>query len=540
MFLRKLLIIFTYIFCSFVYAQSSNIDRTKDDIDRQILSISKKSYSLNEKLRLYLEIYQNAEKINYTKGILESGEQMMIIYHGLGQDEKSIQQSYIIEKLALENNNHESLAKIYIQRGTALSALGFYDENYTNLEKAKQFVYKIENDNTRHYNMALLYQGLAAGYFSKKQPRQDTILKYFNKSLHEALLITDSTASVRQTEDKYDLLSYLYMNIGMIYSLFEPKNFDLAETNLQKSLLILNERKFTQVKVDKIPILNYLANFYFEQNKIEPAIKYAQHVLELELKNKNPSARVLAFGTLANIYEKLKVKDSTLKYMSLYANLTDSLAYINKKSIDHTVKTIAVEKDRLHQKNLNEYLLISCIIVAFIVLMTWYFWKRYKIKLQKRYDLIIEGLKSKDNKIPIIEDYDGAEIKNVEKTIYIPEETTAFILDKLTKFEKSEKFLKKDVSLSSLSNTFNTNPRYLSEIIKLYKNKNFNGYINSLRISYITDKLYNDVIFREYKISYLAEVCGFASREVFAVIFKKETGVSPSYFISQLKTNLEK
>jgi YesN/AraC family two-component response regulator len=86
-----------------------------------------------------------------------------------------------------------------------------------------------------------------------------------------------------------------------------------------------------------------------------------------------------------------------------------------------------------------------------------------------------------------------------------------------------------------LSNSLNTNPRYLSEIIKQHKGKNFNNYLNGLRIHYITNKLYDTPVFREYKISYLAEACGFSSREVFAVIFKKETGVTPSYFISQLK-----
>lgn len=538
MLLRKLLIVFIYIIYSFSKAQSNNTDPTKEAIDQRISITDKKPYTLSEKLTLYLDINKDAKQINYTKGLLESGEKLMIIYHSIGEHDKSIQQSYQIEKLATETNNYESLAKIYIQRGTALSALGFYEENYSTLLKAKRFVYKIKSVNKRHYNMALLYQGLAAGYFSQKQSHQDTILKYFNKSLHEAELINDNDDNIRQIEEKYDLLSYLYMNIGMVYSLYEPKKMGLAETNLQKSLSIFNERKFTQIRVDKVPILNYLANFSFEQNRNAEAVKYAQEVLNLELKNKNPSARVIAFATLSNIYEGLKVKDSTIKYMSLYSNLTDSLAYINKKSIDRTVKTIGVEKDRLHQKNLKEYLIAASILVAFIVLMTWYWWRRYNIKLHGRYELIIEGLIRNEPKYGITDDRDNNEIKSQERNIYIPEETTSLILNKLAKFEKSEKFLKKEVSLSSLSNIFNTNPRYLSEIIKQYKSKNFNNYINGLRITYITGRLFNDPIFREYKISYLAEVCGFSSREVFAVTFKKETGVSPSYFISQLKINL--
>lgn len=124
-----------------------------------------------------------------------------------------------------------------------------------------------------------------------------------------------------------------------------------------------------------------------------------------------------------------------------------------------------------------------------------------------------------------------------ENIINIAENTIASLLNKLSKFEKSEKFLKMEVSLTTLSNSLNTNPRYLSEIIKQHKKKSFNNYLNGLRIQYITNKLYEKPIYREYKISHLAEISGFSSREVFAGVFKKETGVTPSYFINQLKND---
>ena len=87
-----------------------------------------------------------------------------------------------------------------------------------------------------------------------------------------------------------------------------------------------------------------------------------------------------------------------------------------------------------------------------------------------------------------------------------------------------------------MSNLFNTNPKYLSQIIRENKNQNFNSYINQLRISYISDKLYNTTLYREYKISYLAEECGYASSQVFINAFRKETGMTPSYFINELKS----
>ncbi|KPE52851.1 AraC family transcriptional regulator [Chryseobacterium indologenes] len=47
---------------------------------------------------------------------------------------------------------------------------------------------------------------------------------------------------------------------------------------------------------------------------------------------------------------------------------------------------------------------------------------------------------------------------------------------------------------------------------------------------------YMRILFLENsKISYLAEKSGFSTREVFTVTFKKETGISPSHFIKELK-----
>ncbi|MCT4234920.1 transcriptional regulator [Elizabethkingia miricola] len=86
-----------------------------------------------------------------------------------------------------------------------------------------------------------------------------------------------------------------------------------------------------------------------------------------------------------------------------------------------------------------------------------------------------------------------------------------------------------------MSNLINTNPKYLSQLINKHKGRNFCGYINYLRINYIINKLYNNILYREYKISYLAEECGYSSLQVFINAFRKETGMTPYYFIKQLK-----
>ena len=52
---------------------------------------------------------------------------------------------------------------------------------------------------------------------------------------------------------------------------------------------------------------------------------------------------------------------------------------------------------------------------------------------------------------------------------------------------------------------------------------------------YDLKKLKNEPNFCNYKISYLAELCGFSSHSSFATVFKSIIGISPIKFIDLLK-----
>ena len=110
----------------------------------------------------------------------------------------------------------------------------------------------------------------------------------------------------------------------------------------------------------------------------------------------------------------------------------------------------------------------------------------------------------------------------------------------MKKFETTTKFTNKDLSLAVLAGQFDTNTKYLSEVINSNYNVNFNTYINRLRIHYIIQKLKTEPNFKSYKISYLAENSGFSSHSSFATVFKSITGISPVTFIELLKSENEK
>mgnify|MGYP003598772011 CR=1 FL=1 len=117
----------------------------------------------------------------------------------------------------------------------------------------------------------------------------------------------------------------------------------------------------------------------------------------------------------------------------------------------------------------------------------------------------------------------------------IPEKTENLILANLEAFEISPNVRDPHLSLVVLAKRMNTNSKYLSEIINKHKGKNFNNYLNELRVNYIVDKLTQNPEYLQYKTSYLAEEAGFASRTTFTTIFKNVTGKSPSQFIDELK-----
>ena len=120
-------------------------------------------------------------------------------------------------------------------------------------------------------------------------------------------------------------------------------------------------------------------------------------------------------------------------------------------------------------------------------------------------------------------------------SINISSKTEKILLRKLELFEKNKGFIKKDINLSSLAKQFETNTKYLSEIIKTHRQKQFNNYLNELRINYIVDRLKNEPKYINTKISYLASDCGFTSHSTFTTIFTQITNESPSIFMKKIK-----
>ena len=203
---------------------------------------------------------------------------------------------------------------------------------------------------------------------------------------------------------------------------------------------------------------------------------------------------------------------------------------------------------------METWLIILLIVLAIIILGLIIYFVSKKTKQPTK--ISVEEISSvKESKEilpePIKEEVTNKIIPPTTKTEVIIEEkpmnnlsisskTENDLLRKLELFEKNKGFIKKDVNLASLSKQFETNTKYLSEIIKTHRQKQFNSYLNELRVNYIVNRLQNEPKYINTKVSYLASDCGFASHSTFTTTFTQIMNESPSAFVKRIKEEQKK
>lgn len=532
--MRRILPLFIAL-CLFSF---SLVAQTKDDIDKQLKDAKYYLKFTNDTLKglkMVSEAKEASKHIGYKEGIVTSGITLSFFYVGKGDYGKVIKISYEIEALALDLENYTLLSDLYRTRAFSQGQLGLNERSYKEFQASLKYAKKIPEKNTLHHRLAYVYENMTL-YFQHTKKSQDSILYYLEKSLEEAKKIEDHNPDV-PLDVKYDLIANTNGSLGRLY-MFNPKGprMDLAEKYFLDAQKIHKNEKYKIPVQSKMLLLIYLANFYNNNGNYDKTIEYAADVLALEKKVNSPYDRLDAYQILSAAYVEKANKTLSLKYLVLYEKLSDSISEAQKMSIEAPINKIVSQEKEKHTTTI--LIIAGCfiIIIAFAFRL---FWKRKNRILQKNYEVLVQKLKTEKKTGLLNEETNDNRKPLVDKSYNIIEETVDTLLLKLEKFERSKNNIKKDVSLTWLANHLNTNTRYLSEVIKKHKGKSFSNYINSLRINYIVELLYEEPKYREYKISYLAELCGFSSREVFTTTFKKETGISPSYFLDNLKNEID-
>lgn len=206
--------------------------------------------------------------------------------------------------------------------------------------------------------------------------------------------------------------------------------------------------------------------------------------------------------------------------------------------IDEDYSELKIEKINFEKSGQSKsYIILLTITIIILSFLFFFIYRRKKEREVKKIKEILANIENKPNPITIIPETSTVEEKSLtsksdESKISVESEEK--ILKSLEEFEQSNLYLQKDISLSVLSTYCKTNTKYLSHCVNKYKGKDFNNYIQHLRINYIIRKLQKEPIYRKYKMATLAEEAGFSSLGKFSAVFKKETSISPSVFIKHM------
>lgn len=287
---------------------------------------------------------------------------------------------------------------------------------------------------------------------------------------------------------------------------------------------------------EKIQVLDIIGRQYFHDKEYQKAISSFEDALALSINLPNIQFKNKSLEGLSLSYLALEDTDSFFKYKQ-QSNLVSTQIVTDKNLATNTVFNFInsylneISESKVHQSYTSIYVLGGLLILLILIGVSINYMYTSKAK---EYLTIYKYISPKQT-----DEKHQPKVENIDKSSIIPVETEQMLLQKLSKFEMGKKFTNQDTSIALLASQFDTNTKYLSEVINRHKGKNFNGYINELRINYIIEKLKTDPIYFNYKISYLAEECGFSSHSSFTTVFKSVTGISPTKFMNYLQHQKE-
>ncbi|MCK8521488.1 AraC family transcriptional regulator [Aquimarina sp. D1M17] len=361
-----------------------------------------------------------------------------------------------------------------------------------------------------------------------------------NKQLDSAIILNKKGA-IWAKETKISSLFSLNDGIHDYYK----SNYQKSKTKIERVLPFFysykNEPLFQDYNL--IDAYIHLGKVNVKLNKFEEAIASFKKVDSI-LKTMNyviPEGR-LAYVELIKYYDSIQDFENQLsninRLLSIdsiinrdYKSVNDQLLleYDAKELIEDKEAIISLmNKENTKFKNLN---LVLLLVVIAAITITFYQYKKRKI-YAKRFNNLI----SDQPKIEVHKDSNNDTIRQpVLNDIGISEDIVKALSEKIDHFEQNLGFLESNITTNSLAKEFNTNPKYISKVVRFYRQKSFVSYINDLRIDYALEKLKTDSKFRKYTIKAIAQEIGFNNTQSFSTYFHKKNGINPSYFINRLE-----
>ncbi len=293
----------------------------------------------------------------------------------------------------------------------------------------------------------------------------------------------------------------LLINIGVIQCFQEVNFYEQSEILLAPIVkdfnLVKNKRTYGSAEVYLLHAYNLFALKKYDEAtvKLEKALDKIKSADFLILKNK-------IYSCLAKNYLMLQEKAKHIAYQQKYNDSQNTIDENRSEAIRNIMNLsqgFQTQSYHSYTAKRQQQIYVSLGTAFFIMILIVFFnyQERQKKKMLEKQILFLENqtLQFARKEITTVPPLSITS----KKPLWIPKEKEDQLLQKLRDFENSDQFLEKNMSLPLLAAQFETNTKYLSEIIKKFKDKNYNTYINELKINHIAHLISSDLTFGSTK-----------------------------------------
>jgi len=516
---------------------------------------------------VYTNAYmKKALRENNSIRIAKANYQIALLYY---KSDKNNAIRYLDSVIKYSNGSNDKFfpAAAYCEKADFLKSQFKFKEamlNYNKAEKValqtnldyyyvvREYIGITKSENLEEYNEALEIYKECYNYYRTKDYRSGKCADDYQSIIFG---IADCFKSLEQTDSttyynklgyneckitKNEEFQYLFvLNEGANQVL--KKNYNAALDSIKKALPKIISYKDTG---NELAAYYYLGKAYDGLDKKEKAAENFIRVDSIYKVTKDISKEFIdGYPYLINYYKNLGNKEKQLEFINAYMSI-DSILQKNYRELnnlvhkEYDIPRLISEKESIITSLKNDKMKTNWGL-GFSITLTFAlgFFGVYQYKTKKRYrsrfERIIRDKDLNENQQFKKENEIKNDITKIEQ-IGIANELINQILEKLNRFEKSKGYLESNITVQMLSTTFETNSKYVSKVVNVFKEKSFTQYINDLRIEYAITQLREKHRLRKYTIQALALEFGFNNAESFSTAFHKKTGIKPTYFIKEL------
>ncbi len=505
---------------TFLFSVQSLFSQTKDDEDfnRAFLQIYMHTASedIDKALAAADSLYQQAgTDVHRIRSLMLISD----MYHRMANRDSSIHYAVRAERIAEQASDYAWQARICGVLSTQHRETGLFGAGRKYVEKGLKVIEKVKNPETVNQFKGQCFQEL--GFYDLEEREYREAITNFGKAEPFFIHLADSVVRNFALAQNDERLGLCHLELGAV---------DSARFYYGRALAL--EQKASEANTPiKGFIYSGLGRIHLAGKQYERADSCFQQALAIAEATGFPNLKMSVYKNLAAYYRLTGDDEGYRRYSDEYLIQVMENTGKQKRYADHLLAQIQHQLINVTASNQTLIFTTAALIVLTGFGMGIYI--RKQRKNERRYRAIIKTLKQTGLRAST--DGQSAPVPTERERDIMPESTKQDLLRKLERFESSQQFTDRKISIAVLAGKMKTNTKYLSYIINNYRNKDFNGYINELRVNYIIGKMEADNRYLNYKISYLAEECGFATHSQFTTVFRNITGLSPSTFIAFLK-----